>query len=228
MRVLLAMETPLRCLVMITTTTGRWKLGFTLGLTSAVLWGVLPIALTIVLETLDPITLTWYRFSVSALALLIGLSVTASVPRIQDFTAGVWRLLCLGLAGMLGNYLLYVGALRYASPTTAQTITQLGPVFLLLGGLIVLHEKFDRRQWKGLGILVGGLALFFNNRLREFSSPVQGLGMGVLMLVVSMLLWATYGMAQKRLQNWIGGQQVLLILYVGATVALFQIGRAHV
>jgi uncharacterized membrane protein len=35
-------------------TSGRWKLGFALALSTAMLWGVLPIALKIALKSVDP------------------------------------------------------------------------------------------------------------------------------------------------------------------------------
>ena len=47
-------------------TTGRWRLGLTLALTTAALWATLPVALKIALETIDPWTLTWARFAVAA------------------------------------------------------------------------------------------------------------------------------------------------------------------
>ncbi len=49
------------------TATGRWQLGFIMSLTTAVLWGLLPIALKVVLTGLDAYTITWCRFAVSML-----------------------------------------------------------------------------------------------------------------------------------------------------------------
>ncbi|MFX8262295.1 EamA family transporter, partial [Acinetobacter baumannii] len=46
---------------------GRWRLGLSLTLLTALCWATLPIALKITLEQLDPITLTWFRFAVAAL-----------------------------------------------------------------------------------------------------------------------------------------------------------------
>ncbi len=41
----------------------NWKLGFGLSLITAVLWGILPIALKVALTELDAWTITWYRFA---------------------------------------------------------------------------------------------------------------------------------------------------------------------
>jgi drug/metabolite transporter (DMT)-like permease len=47
---------------------GRWKLGLALALTTALCWGLLPIALKIVLAGMDAWTITWYRFAASGIA----------------------------------------------------------------------------------------------------------------------------------------------------------------
>ena len=39
----------------------HWRLGFTLSLTTAALWGLLPIALKVVLESMDAYTIVWWR-----------------------------------------------------------------------------------------------------------------------------------------------------------------------
>ena len=52
-------------------TTGHWKKGLYLSLTTATLWGMLPIALKGLLDTIDSVTITWYRFFVSVI--LVGL-----------------------------------------------------------------------------------------------------------------------------------------------------------
>ena len=43
--------------------TGNWKLGFLLAMTTALMWGLLPIAMKVLLKSMDPFTLTWYRFA---------------------------------------------------------------------------------------------------------------------------------------------------------------------
>jgi drug/metabolite transporter (DMT)-like permease len=45
---------------------GRWKLGLTLALVTALCWATLPVVLKISLVVLDPITLTWFRFVFAA------------------------------------------------------------------------------------------------------------------------------------------------------------------
>ncbi len=72
----------------------------------------------------------------------------------------------LGLAvlGLSGNFVIYVIALGYASPTINQVVTQLSPILLMLGGIAVFHERFSAIRWAGFALLLVGLPLFFNHR----------------------------------------------------------------
>jgi drug/metabolite transporter (DMT)-like permease len=200
--------------------TGRWKIGLALALTTSVLWGMLPIALAVVLQVLDPYTLTWYRFTIAGLSLGAILAATGNLPIVKSFTRHIWLLLGIALVGLVGNYVLYVKSLSYVSPSVAQTVSQLGAMFLLFGGVVVLREHFSGLQWIGVGTLVIGLGLFFNTRLPELMRPSEGLGLGVTLLMVGSLIWAAYGLVQKRLLLWLGPQQILLLLYAGAVVVL--------
>jgi drug/metabolite transporter (DMT)-like permease len=189
-------------------------------LSTALLWGVLPIALAVALQGLDPYTITWYRFAIAGGMLGLILAATGSLPKMNSFDSVVWMMLGIALAALAGNYVLYLVALSHTSPTIAQTVIQLGPLFLLLGGLFVFKEHFTRVQWLGCALLLIGLGLFFNTRLPELSHPSAGLGLGATLLVVAGLLWAVYGLVQKHLLRWLGAQQILWLLYMGAIVVL--------
>src|SRR5437764_1158178 len=80
-----------------------WKSGLVLALTAAVLWGVLPIALDVVLERLDAYTLTWYRFTTAALSQGIILAATNSLSTLKSLSRRGWFLLGIALAGLTGN-----------------------------------------------------------------------------------------------------------------------------
>lgn len=205
---------------MVHRTTGQWKLGFTLALMAAGLWGVLPIALELALGGLDPYTITWYRFAVSSL--LLGLILTASggLPAMKSLSGRAWVLLGIALGGLVSNYVLYLVALSHVGPIVAQTVIQLAPLFLLLGGVVVFNERFSGVQRMGFVVLTLGLLLFFNRRLAEFRNLSAGFGLGVALMVIAALTWATYGLAQKQLLKWLRPQQILWLLYLGAIAVL--------
>lgn len=201
-------------------TTGRWKLGLGLALVTAVCWGVLPVALKIILTGLDAYTLVWYRFAVSAAVLLLILAATGNLPKFATIGSRGWLLLGIGLAGLLANYLFYTLGLHFSTPTVTQVVIQLAPIFFLLAGLVVFKEPLSWMQRVGVALLILGLLLFFNRRLPQLMQLSVGEGLGVGLVALSALAWAIYGIVQKKLTRRLGPQQILLLIYIGAVVLL--------
>jgi EamA domain-containing membrane protein RarD len=63
-------------------TTKHWY-GFFLSLTTAVLWGILPVFLMLSLEVMDAITITLYRFLVAGIFVFLLLLKRKSLPRLS-------------------------------------------------------------------------------------------------------------------------------------------------
>lgn len=199
---------------------GNWKLGFALALTTALFWGILPIALKVALTELDAWTITWCRFAGAALAVGLWLAFRRELPLSALRDRKVWRWLLPGCLGLIGNYVLYVLGLRYTSPAVTQVVMQIAPILLLVFGMFVFGERFSRLQWFGFAVLVIGLAVFFNRRLPELINPAAGWSFGILLLVFSSISWAIYGVSQKQLLQHLDSAQILFLVYLGAAVIL--------
>lgn len=196
------------------------SLAFALALVTAILWGILPLALRVLLPAMDTFTITWYRFGSSAVVVGAFLVHRAALPSPLRLGTLLRALLVVAVIGLTINYTLFVVGVRLTTPAIAQTVTQLSSIFLLFGGLLIYREKFSRLQWFGLALLLGGLLLFFNRRLPEIFNSHSHLGAGVLVLTVGSLAWACYGLAQKRLLREYTSAQILWLLYVGGFVLL--------
>ncbi|MDP9197717.1 MAG: DMT family transporter [Pseudomonadota bacterium] len=207
------------------TASGGWQTGFWMAFSTAVLWGLLPVALKYVLTGMDAYTITWWRFAVSLLGLGVFLLWRGQLPPMRKTAGAAYVLLAIALVTLVGNYVLYLIALDHTTPSVAQVVIQLAPLLLLLGGVFVFHERFDPRQWIGFAVLVAGLLLFFNERLPLLLRPTEGLGLGVILMVAAAVAWAIYGLAQKQLLVHFTARQVLWMLYVGATVLLLPVAR---
>ena len=201
-------------------TSGRWQLGLALALTTAVFWGLLPIALQVALEGMDAWTITWYRFATAALALGIFLAWRGRVPLRAPLTRRGWVLYAVALLCLVANYVSYLLSLELTSPTVAQVLIQLAPMFLLFGGVIVFRERFAPLQWAGFVVLVAGLLVFFHDRYAEVFALQTRLGLGVAVMLFSALVWSVYAMAQKQLLTQLASGQVLFLLYAGAVPLL--------
>ena len=201
-------------------TTGRWRLGLLLSLATVSMWSVLPIVLKLLLAHMDAATITWYRFLIAALVVGIYLGARARFPDLSSLSKNARWLLLIAVAGLAGNYLLYLLSLNLVSPGTAQVVIQLAPIMLMAGALLLFGERFKRRQWVGVLILTIGLALFFNQRLAEIFTSLGTYTSGVIMVVVASASWAAFALAQKQLLQHLGSNQIMFLLYC-ASMLLF-------
>ncbi len=196
------------------------QLALSFALLAALFWGLLPLALQIVVPVLDTYTITWCRFLVAAVFVGLFLVRRSSLPRPWRLARNLRWLLPVAVVGLTLNYTLFVVGVHLTSPATAQVVIQSANLFVLLGGLIVYHERFSRLQWLGAAILIGGLMLFFNRRLPLMFGGARDLGVGVLLLIAGSLTWACYGLAQKRLLREWNSAQLLWLLYIGGALLL--------
>ncbi|MBM4247181.1 MAG: DMT family transporter [Deltaproteobacteria bacterium] len=201
------------------TTTGRWHLGAALACTTTLVWGVLPLALKIVLEVLDATTIIWFRMGVSAL--LVGglLAWRRRLPRLRALEGRGWALLAVAVGGIAANFWAFMVGLDLTSPGNAQVLSQLGPVLLALGGLVVFGERYRRLQWIGLGVLATGLVVFFSNQLGLLVTQLDRYLLGSAMIVLAAATWAAYGLTQKQLLRSLSAEGIMLCIYVGSFLA---------
>ena len=203
----------------------NWRLGIALSLTTAALWGLLPIALKVVLESMDALTIVWWRFAVAMAGLGAFLAWRGALPRVRGTGRAAFALVGAATLALVGNFVLYLVALDHATPSVTQVVIQLAPLLLLVGGVVVFHERLAAVQWAGFAILAAGLLLFFNDRLPELLRPAEGLGLGVGLTAAAAISWALYGLAQKQLHGHFTAQQVLFMIYCGATILLLPAAR---
>jgi drug/metabolite transporter (DMT)-like permease len=199
---------------------GRWRLGLVLSLLCVFLWGVLPIALKILVQVMDPYTITWYRFLVAGSLLGSYLAARRKLPRLRGNRSVVFVLLILATLGLGGNYVLYISGLAYISPGAAQVLIQFAPALAMLGFLVFFRERFSIAQWLGLIVLAAGMLLFFHNRLDEIFFDFGADTKGACLIVLAAVSWAIYALAQKQLLHGMTSPAVLVVVYVGSMLFL--------
>ncbi|MGG7599414.1 DMT family transporter [Pseudomonas sp. WC1] len=199
---------------------GRWVQGLLLALLTAFLWGILPIKLKQVLQVMDPVTVTWYRLSVSGGLLFAWLAANRRLPSFSRLGVKGKGLVAVAVAGLVGNYVLYLVGLNLLSPGTAQLVVQLGPVLLLVASVFVFKERFSLGQGLGLLVLLLGFALFFNQRLEELLTSLGTYTTGVLTIILATSIWVFYALSQKQLLTVWNSQQVMMVIYVCCALLL--------
>jgi len=199
---------------------GRWVQRLLLALLTAFLWGILPIKLKQVLQVMDPVTVTWYRLSVSGGLLFAWLAANRRLPSFSGLGVKGKGLVAVAVAGLVGNYVLYLVGLNLLSPGTAQLVVQLGPVLLLVASVFVFKERFSLGQGLGLLVLLLGFALFFNQRLEELLTSLGTYTTGVLTIILATSIWVFYALSQKQLLTVWNSQQVMMVIYVCCALLL--------
>ncbi len=196
-------------------TSGRWRLGLLLSLLTVVLWGMLPIALTVTLQKLDVYTVTWFRFLLSFVLLLGYLGMRGKLPTRENLRSTSWQLLVVAIIFLAGNYILFLQGLALTSPANAEVIIQIAPLLMGFGSLILFHERYTLRQWVGVGVLTFGLVLFFHDKLTNLITAPANYLLGSSLVVLGAVTWAVYALAQKQLLQTLSSANIMLIIYGG-------------
>ncbi len=204
--------------------TGKSLIGFLLALTTAVLWGVLPIALKILLEAVTANTITAIRFLVAAIMVGIWLGLRGKLPNLDLLKRPKLSLLLLiSIVGLLLNYILYLTGLDRLTAETAQTLIQLAPFLMMLGGIWIFKERLLLWQKIGAWTLVAGLLLFFNERLLTLIAQAGSETVGVLLVIAAAVTWAAYALAQKQLLVTYSSKQIMYLIYFAGALAFIPV-----
>lgn len=206
--------------------TGKGLVGLLLALTTAILWGILPIALKVLLDVLTANTITFIRFLAAAVIVGLWLAARGKLPSLALFKqTKITLLMLIAIAGLLSNYIMYLTGLEYLSAETGQTLIQLAPFLMMIGGVYIFKESLLLWQKVGALVLVLGLLLFFNQRLVGMVSQVSGETIGVLLIVAAAITWAAYALAQKQLLMHFSSKQIMYMLYFAGSICFFPVSE---
>jgi len=203
----------------------NWKLGLGFSLVTAIMWGMLPLALIAILDVMDPVTISWYRFSISALIALLWFGHKRGPALKNLLLSRHWPLSLAVAAGLIGNYLLYIWGLDHLNPGAAQILIQIAPLLLLGGGVAIFKERFSTRQWLGVAGLSVGLLLFFHQRLNSNILSNDTYLTGVALIVAAAVVWSVYGLAQKQLLIDHHAKDILLLICLSGSIFLWPLAE---
>ena len=204
---------------------GKRRYGAGLAFTSVIFWGILPIILKVLIERIDVFTIVWFRFLGAAIIISIYIVRRYGIAPLFKIRGIVILLTIVTILGLGGNYVTYALGVKYMSPGMAVVMIQISPMLLVLGGLVVFRERFAPVQWVGLGVLLGGLVLFFHHRIGEIFSGINNISLGVIIIIISALVWAIYAMAQKQLLRFFPSEIVMARIYIGGMILFFPLAH---
>ena len=203
-------------------------MGFSLSLTAAAMWGVLPIALKELLLGMNAQTIVWYRFLVAGLILFFWLSFKKELPNVFSTTRLIQLLLVIAALGLCSNYYFFSDSLNYVNGETSEAVIQLTTLFLILGGVVFYKEPFVGVQKFGTFLIVCGLLLFFHDRLAEFADFQSNQTIGVFIVFLAAITWTIYSLLQKKLLERFSSPQILFLIYSFSAIILLPFISANI
>lgn len=189
--------------------------GLTLAMITAIMWGILPLALKSVLVLMDAYTITWYRFLFAAFFVGILLSIKNKIPSSALKSTNKMKQLLFAAILLSLNYILYLISLHYIPAETAQMLIQMAPFFMLLGSVVILKEHFSRGQMVGSLVLISGLLLFFNQQfINHTGLDNSDFLLGFLIMFGAAVTWAAYAIIQKKMLGYYSSNQIMWCIYL--------------
>lgn len=199
-------------------TSGRWGYGLALAFATMVLWGILPIALAVVLNVLDVYTITGFRFVMAFAALGIYLAGQGKLPSPQLIGRASWYLLAIATVFLGLNYLFFLVGLKFTSPTNVEVLMQLSPIMFGLAAIAIFKERYTLTQWGGLLAISAGMVVFFNEQLQSLLQSTSLYLLGNAMTILACVAWTIYALAQKQLLGKLSSPSVMLLIYGGCSL----------
>mgnify|MGYP001214043029 FL=1 len=191
--------------------------GILLSVSTALLWGVLPIFLKISLQGFTVGTIAWFRFALAFLLLGIILFFKGEKPTVilsKPPWMGVFGGLCLA-----ANYYWVTLGVDISGPSNMAVLIQTASVFLVLAGVFIFRERLIIRQVIGMLITAAGLALFFFDQKNQLFMSGEYY-FADLLIIMAAVVWVGYMVSQKFLSQDHGAQSLNFLIYATATFAL--------
>jgi drug/metabolite transporter (DMT)-like permease len=178
---------------------------------TALMWGVLAIALKLMLNDLDPASVVFVRFSVAFIFLfIIHLIMDPGSLRIFRRPPLLLPVAALFLAY---NYYGFIVGLKFTSPASSQVFIQIGPVCFAMGGILFYREMVTRRHLFGFLLLIIGFGLYYYGQVHGHAEHGRFFSQGILWLLSGGVSWSVFALIQKKLLKNYKASDLNLFIY---------------
>jgi drug/metabolite transporter (DMT)-like permease len=195
---------------------------FGLLMAMCMVWAVNNIVSKYVVSTLEtpPLFYAAARFAIVALAL---------IPFLRPAPRPIWRLVLTAFLMGGGNFgLMFVG-LKYATPSTAAVVLQLGMPATLILSMIFLGERVRWRRGLGIALTFAGvLTVMWNPHGVALSGGLMLVAAATLMSAVGVILTKQIeGLRPITFQAWVGWVSVFPMAALSAWLEPGQLAMAR-
>ena len=144
----------------------------------------------IAVQSISPLDLTWLRWALAAVPLLI-LAQLVEKPDWRGALRSWKRLALLAALGVAGYVLLLYTALEYTSALSASLINAANPAIMAILAAIVFRERLGWRVVAGLALGLFGVLLVITNGALGSVFRMQ-FNLGDLLMLVAIVVWSVY------------------------------------
>lgn len=151
----------------------------------------------VAVRSVDPLSLTWLRWTLAAVPLLL----LAHVVERPDWRGVARRwpaLLALGVLGMSGYPMLLYASLERTSAVSASVINAINPAVMVVLAVLVGMARSGWRTWAGVGVGLLGVLLVLSRGDLGVLLALR-LNSGDLIMLVAVVVWSAYTLASQRL-----------------------------
>ncbi|OGT26851.1 MAG: hypothetical protein A2Z17_04195 [Gammaproteobacteria bacterium RBG_16_66_13] len=192
--------------------------GYAAGLAAAAIWGGMYVVSKVVLEVVPPFALLSLRLLLGAFVLAL---VQARVGRLKASRPQARSIVLIGALGFgVSVGLQFVGT-SLSTAANASLVTAASPVFLLLFGGWILHERITPRRLAALALASLGVLAVIDPRSARFETA---LFQGNLALLGAAVTWGMYSVLVKRASETVGVLEVSLLAFLGGLLVSVPLG----
>jgi drug/metabolite transporter (DMT)-like permease len=198
---------------------------------AVVTWGGTFVATKIALQDIQPATVVFLRFAMGVAILAAGVQIRGQWQKLDK--RDTLSLIGLGFLGIsFHQWLQSTGMLTSAASTTAWIVTT-SPVFMIILGWIILHERAGWIQIIGTLLAGMGVILVVSKGDLQISTIGRIATFGDFLILISAINWAVFSVLSRKILNRLPAS--LMMFYVmlfgfgfSSLVFLFQNGLQDV
>lgn len=199
--------------------------GILFAITTGLCWALLALALRYALHFASSGTIAWVRLVV-AFVCLVGFYAWKDPKRLRLLWTARPLVVVAGL-GLALNYIAFMRGIEFTGANNAQIMIQLGPLSLVLVGIIIFRERPTRLQTIGLVVASMGFALFFWDQILATLADSSRFFTGDIWLLLAAAGWTLFASLQKGLKAQWSAQQFNMVIYGICTLALLPVANFH-
>lgn len=189
------------------------RLAYLALLYNAIIWGAAFPIVKPVFAFLSPIQYLFFRYLLAGI-LTLPIFISFYIKK-HPIISNIIKSFLLELSGLAFPILILYEGLKNTSALEASLIGSTGPLFVILGGILFLKERENKREWQGLFLSFFGSLILILEPIWNGHGLVGSSLSGNLLILLYNALWAIYAIVAKKLYKKSPPLRLTSLTYLG-------------